>query len=237
GERLVLLLARRRRTHARDAPRGADLVDIARPAVVEHPFVTPLVAELLDQGGNEANDRVVGVDRGLRIKLLHRVDDRGGVLNAFFLRRYHQGDNRHPGMFLEFRLAVSIAQNPLMGDGFVAKIGAYLYRVGRHLGADDAIAVRHGIVLRFKFLDGLSPVLFRNDLYHLKHRVVRTRVANAPTEQTGRSDDANRAAGIVGAGHLGYEFFPRRSGVEGSASPSSAGSPVPPYRAASRPPG
>jgi hypothetical protein len=37
----------------------------------------------------------------------------------------------------------------LMRDGFVAKIGAYLDRVGRHLGAEDAIAVSHRVVLRF----------------------------------------------------------------------------------------
>jgi hypothetical protein len=42
-----LNLTRLRRAHARDPSRRADLVDIAGPAVVKHPFVAPLVTEFL----------------------------------------------------------------------------------------------------------------------------------------------------------------------------------------------
>jgi hypothetical protein len=42
----------------------------------------PLVAEFLDQGGNEVSNGVIGMDRRLRIKLLHGIDDRRGILNA-----------------------------------------------------------------------------------------------------------------------------------------------------------
>src|SRR6202034_2214323 len=88
------------------------------------------------------------------------VDDRRGVLKADALGRNHKWDDRHFGVFFVFRLAAGISQNPLMRDGFVAKLGAYLDRVGRHLGAEDTIAVshiavRHGVVLRFSFRDGL----------------------------------------------------------------------------------
>ena len=82
GERGVLLLVRRRSAHPRDAAGSADLIDVAGPAVVEHPFVAPLVAEFLDQCGDEAGDGVIGMDRRFRKKLLHRVDNRRGVLNA-----------------------------------------------------------------------------------------------------------------------------------------------------------
>src|ERR1700737_3021684 len=166
----MLLFAGVRTAHARDAAGRADLVDIARPAVVEHPFVAPLVAEFLDQCGNEVSYAVIGSDRRLRIKLLHRVDDRRRVLNADALGRNHQGDDRHPGMLLVFRLACRIPQNPLMRNAFVAKIGAHLDRVGRHLGPEDAIAVSHELSSDW-VLDGLSPALSGYDVYHLTQYV------------------------------------------------------------------
>ena len=39
-------------------PAERNLVDVPRPAVMEHPFVAPLVAEFLDQGRDEIGDRV-----------------------------------------------------------------------------------------------------------------------------------------------------------------------------------
>src|SRR5439155_24790709 len=122
----------------------------------------------LDQGGNEASDSVVGMDRRLRIKLLHRVDDRRRVLDGFSVRRYHQGDKRHPGMFFVFRLAVGIPQNPLMRNAFVAKIGAHFYRIGRHLGAEDAIAVRHGLSSNLSFLTAYRP-FYSGMIYIIKN--------------------------------------------------------------------
>src|SRR3954449_2838374 len=56
-----------------------------------------------------------------------------------------------------------------MRDRFVAKIGAHLDRVGRHLGADNAIRAAHRIssgVSSFAFVAGLP----RDDLYHLEYR-------------------------------------------------------------------
>ena len=82
GESGMFLLVGRRPPHPRDPSGRRDLVDVAGPAIVEHPFVAPLVAEFLDQGGNEVGDRVLGMDRGLRKKLFEPVDDRRGVLNA-----------------------------------------------------------------------------------------------------------------------------------------------------------
>src|SRR5712664_2872884 len=179
----MLLRGGLRAPHPRDTAGGADLVDVAGPAVVEHPFVAPLVAKLLDQRRYEARDGVIGMDRRFRIKLLHGVDDRRGILNASALRRDHQGNDRHPGVCLVFGLARGVPQNPLMRNGLVAKITAYLDRVGRHLGADDAIAVRHSEPPAMS-LTAFSPALSRDDLYHLKHRVERTRVANASAQQT-----------------------------------------------------
>src|SRR5258706_9527128 len=60
---------------------------------------------------------------------------------------------------------------------------------------------------------------------------------NAPTEQTRRSDNSSRSAGIARAGYVGDEFLPRRSGADGSASYSPSGRVVSPYRTASRPVG
>src|ERR1035438_7201007 len=126
----MLLLARLGTAHARDAPGRTYLVDLARPAIVKHPLVAPLVAEFLDQYGYKAHKRIVGMDRWFRMKPLDPVDDRRGILDASTLRRDHQRDDRHPGVFLVFRLARRIAQNPLMRDGFITKIGADLDRVG-----------------------------------------------------------------------------------------------------------
>ena len=77
--------------HARDADGRTALVDVAGSAVVEHPFVGPLVAEFLDQCGNELRDCFIRVDRRLGIKLLDELDDRRGILNASALRRNHEG--------------------------------------------------------------------------------------------------------------------------------------------------
>src|SRR5205814_8123967 len=101
----MLLLTRIGRTHSREPAGGADLVDLARPAVVKHPFIAPLVAEFLDQRGNKAGNGIAGMDRWHRMELFHPLDDRRGVLNAGALRRNHQWNDRHPGVFFKFRLA------------------------------------------------------------------------------------------------------------------------------------
>jgi hypothetical protein len=151
-ERVVLLFVCRGRTHPRNASGRGNLVDVPRPAVMEHPFVAPFVAELFDQHGDESCYRVGGMDRRLGVKFFDPVDDRGGILDASSVRRNHQRDDRHFGVLLEFRMACRIAQNPLMRNALVAEIGAYFHRVGRHFGADDAISVRHGVVLQLCLL-------------------------------------------------------------------------------------
>ena len=76
-----------RSADARDAPRRADLIDVARPAVVKHPFVAQLVAEFLDQCRNEARNGVVRVwIDGSGCSLSHRVDDRRGIPGCRCLR-------------------------------------------------------------------------------------------------------------------------------------------------------
>src|SRR5205085_10689769 len=97
----MLLLACAWRAHPREAAGRTDLVDVAHPAVVEHPFVAPFVAEFLDQRGNEAGDRVIGMDRGFWIELFDSLGHRRGVLNAGALRRYHERNDRSLGVFLE----------------------------------------------------------------------------------------------------------------------------------------
>src|ERR1700694_4596592 len=132
-----------------------------------------------------------------------------------------------------------------MRDGFVAKIGAHLDRVGRHLGADDAIAVSHGLFSDLRFLTAYRLLYLKNDLYHSMRHVrdnsrywaERTRVANAPAKQARRCDDVSRPAGIARAGYIGDEFLSRRSRADGPAPHPSARCAVSPYRAASRPPG
>src|SRR6516164_6459355 len=146
GEVGLLLFAPSRRAHAGDSPRRADLVDVARPAIVKHPFVAPLVAELLDQGGDKTRHTVAGMDGRLGEQLFHLIDDWSGILDASALRRYHQRNDRQLGIFFIISLARRIAQNPLMRNAFIAKIGAYLDRIRRHLGAEDAIEVRHALM-------------------------------------------------------------------------------------------
>src|SRR5262245_47337150 len=62
GELPMFVLARLWRAHPRDAAGRGALVDLARPAIMEHPFVAPLVAEFLDQDRREARHGIVGVD-------------------------------------------------------------------------------------------------------------------------------------------------------------------------------
>ena len=145
-EGVMLLLAGTRCTHARDPAGRGDLIDVPGPAVVKHPFVAPFVAELFDQGGDKPRDGFVRMDRRLRVKLLDSVDNRGGILDANAVGSHHQRDDRHFGIFLEFRLACRIAQHPLMRNSLVAEIRADFDGVGRHFGADDAISVRQILI-------------------------------------------------------------------------------------------
>jgi len=111
---------------------------------VKHPLVAPFVAEFLDQCGNEVRDSIPGMDRRLGMQLVDRLDDRRGILDASAVGCDHQRNDRQFCVFFEFGLTGGIAQDPLVRDGLVAEIGTHLDRIGRHLGADDAVAVSHG---------------------------------------------------------------------------------------------
>jgi hypothetical protein len=76
-----------------------------------------------------------------------------------------------------------------MRDGFVAKIGAYLDRVGRHLGAEDAIEASHGGSSEY-LVTAVSPALPGELIFIMQWQQAaffnsssgteRTRVANGP---------------------------------------------------------
>src|SRR5205085_12384014 len=91
-----------------------------------------------------------------------------------------------------------------------------------------------------KYQQTLTSRLIWNDLHHLKRlveEIARRRnkqeIKNA-TPIRSRCDGQGGPARIAGAGYVGDEFLPRRSGAERSVAGSSARGGLQPYRAASR---
>src|SRR5271166_7038721 len=62
-----LYVVRNRHHRACDTPRGRELINLARPAIVEHPLVAPFIAELFEQYRQELCHRIGRVNRGLRM--------------------------------------------------------------------------------------------------------------------------------------------------------------------------
>ena len=119
-------------------------VGLKAPAVMEHPFVAPLVAILLEERGDEGERRIVGNYRRLGARGLEALEDRCGILDAFALWRYDQRDERQPGVFLKLRLDRGRPRNPFMADTLVAKEGPHLHRIRRQFRAEDPVG--HGVL-------------------------------------------------------------------------------------------
>jgi hypothetical protein len=83
---------------------------------VEHRLVAPLVAVLLEKGGDERQGRVGGMDRGLGVEGLEMVDDRSRVLQALALGRDDERNQGELGVLVELRLVVGVADDPLVRD-------------------------------------------------------------------------------------------------------------------------
>ena len=126
-----------------DAPRAGLLVRGPGPAVVEHPLVAPLVAELLEQDGNEGSRGIRRVDGGFGELGLHRLDDRRRVLHAAVVRRNDERHQGQPGVATELVLVGWAPPDPLVGDSLVAEVGAHLDRVGREIAAEDSVGSGH----------------------------------------------------------------------------------------------
>jgi len=140
----ALLVARPGHHGRGDAPRRSDLVDIARPAQVEHPLVAPLVAKFLDQSRNECGHGIRGMDAGFGVLGFQGLEDRGGILDRRIVGSDHKGDDGDLRVLLVLTHGLGIAHDPAMGETLVAVVGAYLDRVGRELCAEDPVHVCQG---------------------------------------------------------------------------------------------
>ena len=111
---------------------------LARPAVVEHPLVAPLVAELLEQRRHERGGRLARMDRRLRELRLEALEDRRRILDGLVLRRHGERHQRQLGVALELGLRRRRPHDPRVRDALVAE-DERSSPSGRQLDAEDAI--------------------------------------------------------------------------------------------------
>ena len=87
GEQFLIVDGRRAVQH--QPARCRDLIHFPRPAVMKHPFVAPLVGELLQQHRDESGNGIGRHNRRQRDAILDRFNDRCGVLEGQSVGRHH----------------------------------------------------------------------------------------------------------------------------------------------------
>ena len=81
-------------------------------------------------------------------------------LDAGAFGRHHQRNNRHFGMFFEFRLAGGVTQNPLVRNGFVAGIVARIFTKKADISAPMMRSRPPRVILRSCFLAAFDRLLY-----------------------------------------------------------------------------
>ena len=123
-----------------DGALGGDLlVLLARPAIVEHRLGEPRVGILLQHAGEEGERRIGRRRRRLRPVGLKRLDQRRRVMHRIARLRHQHRQRRKAREALQLALGFLRARDPVESKRLVGEVRPHLGRIGRGLGAEQAI--------------------------------------------------------------------------------------------------
>ena len=114
-------------------------VRLLAPALLEHALVQPLVPVILEDQGQGLRGPFFRLGWRIRIGRFQRGEDQRRILRRRVMRREEQRHCRRRRALAELRLVGHRAAHPVERDALVQERGSHLQRVGRSLGAEQAV--------------------------------------------------------------------------------------------------